>query len=118
MSIYIIPGDELGSLATVINTKKVRFGPIRWNLFCLMNAQEQQQNYVDCSKTDYQFPDQLFCFCFNIIFANSIVTLLMPPPIPLRICYTREAGKFKLGMMIDMLYINASIQSLTPDTLI
>ena len=45
MCIYIIPGDELGNLATVISTKI-------WTnqmkvIQCLMSAQEQWQNYVD-----------------------------------------------------------------------
>ena len=42
MCIYIIPGDELGNLATVINTKKTEIWSHQMKVIqCLMSAQEQ-----------------------------------------------------------------------------
>ena len=77
MCIYIIPGDELGNLATVISTKKTEIWSYQMKVIqCLMSAQEQWQNYVDCSKTHDKFKDQLFWFCFNFIFTNSCIELI------------------------------------------
>ena len=42
MCIYIIPGDELGNLATVISTKKTEICTKQMKVIqCLMSAQEQ-----------------------------------------------------------------------------
>ena len=42
MCINIIPGDELGNLATVISTKKIEVWPNQMKVTqCLMSAQEQ-----------------------------------------------------------------------------
>ena len=42
MCIYIIPGDELGNLATVISTKKTEVWTNQMKVTqCLMSAQEQ-----------------------------------------------------------------------------
>ena len=42
MSIHIIPGDELGNLATVIGTKKTEIWTNQMEvILCLMSAQEQ-----------------------------------------------------------------------------
>ena len=65
------------SLATVISTKKTEIWTNQMKVIqCLMSAQEQKQNYVDCRKTHDQFPDQLFWFWFQLYFHQYHIELL------------------------------------------